>query len=76
MNLNGHNQEVLNTFPNIQVVVTPNGIVVITHLSPFISSSILLDEKTCNDMFKQWLATREHVKRNLQLVEDVKRSKN
>ncbi len=74
MSQNGNQPQM--TFPSIQVVVSPQGIIIVTHYAPHISSSVMLDEATCVNMFKQWHNARTEQQRALKNIQLVKGSRN
>jgi hypothetical protein len=72
INMNGDNDQQEVKYPHNRIIVTPQGIVIVTAFSPYHTTTVVLDEATCNDMVKKWVATRDEIRRTLQLQQHVK----
>jgi hypothetical protein len=62
-------------YPATVFTVAENGILCETFYSPTISTRLIIPELTANDLFKQWITSRQKLQKQQQLISDVMRSK-
>lgn len=62
------------TFPQTQVNVHENGVLITTQLAPYTQFVQFLPEDMMNQVAGKWLETRKELKRKLEIVHDLKRS--
>lgn len=63
------------SFPITNFTVATNGILCETHYSPTVSTRLVIPEDQVNQLFKAWLASRQQLQKQQQLITDVMRSK-
>lgn len=64
------------TFPVTNVQVVPQGLIINTMLAPGLSIGQMIDEASMNAICQQWLQSRKQIKRDMELVQHIKRTKN
>lgn len=62
-------------FPQTHLDVTEHGVVITVALAPGTQLTQLIPEQTMNEVAGKWLETRKQIKRDLAIVQDIKRSK-
>lgn len=64
------------TFPVTNVQVVPQGLIINTMLAPGLSIGQMIDEASMNAICQQWLQSRKQIKRDMEIVQHIKRTKN
>lgn len=62
------------TFPSAQINITENGMIIAFHLAPGLSLQQAIDEANMNAITSRWLETRRELKKNMEVVRDIKRN--
>jgi len=68
--------EVPQTFPHIAINVNEQGAIISLMLAPGIVLNQALSEDAMNQITKRWIETRKEVKKRLELVQNVIRTRN
>lgn len=64
------------SFPRTAVQITPEGLLISIILASGLSIHHAIGEETMNEICKQWIESRRQVKHQLQLMQDIQRTKN
>lgn len=67
-------QEQPPTFPSAQINITENGMIIAFLLAPGLTLQQAIDETNMNTIVARWLETRRELKKNMEVVRDIKRS--
>lgn len=63
------------TFPQIAVNITPDGMMITILLAPGTAITQALGEEQMNTICQKWLETRKQIKQELNIIDLVQRSK-
>ena len=63
-------------FPSSQVNITEHGMIILFHLAPGLTLQQAIDEANMNMITAKWLETRRELKKSLEVVRHVQRTKN
>jgi hypothetical protein len=64
------------TFPQIGINITPEGMTIMTALAPGLTLTMSINEQDMSHIAGQWLETRKDIKKQLAVIENVRRTKN
>lgn len=63
-------------FPALNVQVVQQGAVMTVYFDPATSFSRFLNEETMNALCKEWLLSRKQIKREMEMVQHINKTKN
>ena len=71
-----HEEPAKPAFPAVNVQVVPQGVIITTMLAPGLTFGQMIDEASMNEICQQWLQSRKQIKRDLELVQHIKKTRN